>query len=183
MPVPYKKIPYKNTSLRESNLSTFHVLKSQNINDPTCISNHFDRNRKRNRLANFDYSSSRAYFVTICTANREHFFGEIRENKMILNDCGEITQKCWQEIPVHFLNVKLDEFIVMPNHTHGIIRIGNPIDDIFIQSKKKISKKSNLSVIVGSFKSATSKEVHRKIRLNRKKWGGFLTKNYEFSSK
>ncbi|MCF7836435.1 transposase [Candidatus Gracilibacteria bacterium] len=134
-------------------------------------------NRKRTRLAFFDYATGGAYFVTICTENREHFFGEIHDDKMILNDCGKIVVKCWQEIPTHFPDTKLDEFVVMPNHIHGIVRIGNSINgvenavnlenaDVGNGHARSSSKKSNLSAILGSFKSAASKEIHQKIRMD-----------------
>lgn len=83
------------------------------------------RNRKPQRLKSFDYSTDGAYFITICTANRENFFGEIVNGKMVLNACGEIAQKCWQEISNHFTAARLDGFIVMPNHIHGIVWIEN----------------------------------------------------------
>ena len=84
---------------------------------------HPDHNRKRVRLKDYDYSSEGFYCVTICTHNREYLFGEIRENKMVLNALGKIVEQCWLEIPKHFLDVKLDECIVMPNHIHGIVWI------------------------------------------------------------
>ncbi|MFH1947037.1 MAG: hypothetical protein ABIJ23_02685 [Candidatus Magasanikbacteria bacterium] len=80
---------------------------------------------KSTRLANYDYSQPGFYFVTICTKNRRHYFGKITEQKMILNDIGKIIQKYWSEIPQHFENVLTNEFIIMPNHVHGIIEISN----------------------------------------------------------
>lgn len=77
------------------------------------------------RLQNWDYSNDGFYFVTICTKNKQHFFGEIKNQEMILNQFGKIAQKFWQEIPQHFNNTELDEFIIMPNHIHGIIGIKN----------------------------------------------------------
>lgn len=81
---------------------------------------------KSARCHNWDYSSNAAYFVTICTQNREHFFGKIVNQKMILSEIGKIADKFWYEIPNHFPYIKLDAFIVMPNHIHGIIIIDNP---------------------------------------------------------
>ncbi len=75
------------------------------------------------RLRNWDYAGEGMYFVTICTKNRQGYFGNIEKDKMQLSPMGEIVQKCWMEIPVHFPFVTLDEFIVMPNHIHGIIII------------------------------------------------------------
>lgn len=83
------------------------------------------KQRKSNRLKNFDYSSSGWYFVTICTQNRECLFGNIIDNHMVLNKYGKIINKYFLEIPKHYNNVELDEFIIMPNHIHGIIVIRN----------------------------------------------------------
>ncbi len=88
-------------------------------------SSHPDRDRKLPRLKDFDYANDGAYFITICTANRENIFGEIQNNKMVLNESGRVAEKCWREIPDHFPNAKLDEFVVMPNHVHGLIWIEN----------------------------------------------------------
>lgn len=80
------------------------------------------------RLQNWDYGWNSAYFVTICTANRELFFGDIMDDKMNLSEIGEITDKYWLEIPEHFPFVKLDVHVVMPNHIHGIVIIDKPDD-------------------------------------------------------
>ncbi len=83
------------------------------------------RRRKPNRLRNFDYSQSGWYFITICVRDRTSLFGEIKNGEMILNEFGEIVEKCWREIPNHFPDAALDEYVVMPNHTHGIIIVTN----------------------------------------------------------
>jgi len=80
-------------------------------------------NRKSIRLRGYDYAQEGLDFITICCQNKEHLFGEILNGEMILNECGEIAQKCWQEIPEHFPNVELHDFVIMPNHVHGIIEI------------------------------------------------------------
>lgn len=80
-------------------------------------------NRRSIRLKNYNYSQSGAYFITICTNKRECLFGKIINGEMILNEYGKIVKNCWLEIPQHFPNVELDEFIIMPNHIHGIIVI------------------------------------------------------------
>lgn len=83
------------------------------------------KHRKSNRLRNFDYSTSGYYYVTICTKERQEYFGNIINNKMVLNVYGEIVEYHWLEIPKHFPNIELNEFIIMPNHVHGIIIIQN----------------------------------------------------------
>ncbi len=75
------------------------------------------------RLKGYDYASPGAYFVTICTQNREHFFGGIEGENMQLSDMGKIAENIWRKIPDHFVNMTLDEFVVMPNHVHGVIHI------------------------------------------------------------
>ncbi len=65
------------------------------------------------------------YFVTVCTNNHHFLFGHIAEDRMILNNAGRFVNKCWLEIPEHFPHVALDEFIIMPNHIHGIIIIND----------------------------------------------------------
>ena len=79
--------------------------------------------RRSTRLKGYDYSRPGFYFVTICTKNRQHLFGEIMNNVMHLNDAGKMVLNCWLEIPGHYSNVKLHEFIIMPNHIHGILEI------------------------------------------------------------
>lgn len=74
-------------------------------------------------LKNYDYSSAGAYFVTIVAWQRECLFGEVVNGEMRLSRYGEIVQKWWNEIPIHFPNVELGPFVIMPNHVHGIIFI------------------------------------------------------------
>ena len=75
------------------------------------------------RLKNYNYSQNGAYFITICTKNREHWFGKIVNSKRQLSKIGKQVETCWFDIPHHFPFVKLGEFVVMPNHIHGIIII------------------------------------------------------------
>jgi REP element-mobilizing transposase RayT len=77
------------------------------------------------RLQNWDYRWNAPYFVTICTQNREHYFGEIINHKMQLSKQGVLADVFWYEIKNHAENVDLDEFIVMPNHIHGILILNN----------------------------------------------------------
>ena len=84
--------------------------------------------RRSIRLQGYDYSSRGAYFITICTQNRQCLFGEIDEGKMRLTPLGKIVKEQWNEIPSRFTGIAMDEFIVMPNHIHGIINIvGAPL--------------------------------------------------------
>lgn len=78
------------------------------------------------RLQNWDYRSRGAYFITICTANREHYFGEIENGKMKLSSLGVIADIFWHEIPARKPFIKLGEYVIMPNHIHGILIVGEP---------------------------------------------------------
>lgn len=73
------------------------------------------------RLRGYDYSSAGAYFVTICIQGRECLFGEVIDGVVVLNDAGRMVEVAWRALPGRFAQVTVDEFIVMPNHVHGII--------------------------------------------------------------
>ena len=81
------------------------------------------QNRRSIRLRGYDYSQAGAYFVTLCTHNRQCLFGEMVDGKMQLNEAGRVVENCWNDIPLHFPHVELDEWVIMPNHVHGILSI------------------------------------------------------------
>ncbi|MDJ0588630.1 MAG: hypothetical protein QNJ72_01370 [Pleurocapsa sp. MO_226.B13] len=82
--------------------------------------------RKYTRLKNYNYAANGYYFVTICTHQKQCFFGNVINGKMQLSTVGKIAQQYWLEIPQHSKHTYLDEFIIMPNHVHGIIIIDRP---------------------------------------------------------
>ena len=130
------------------------------------------------RLQSWNYGSNGSYFITICTKNREHFFGEIANGEMQLNELGQLAEKYWMEIPNHFPFVELGNFVVMPNHTHGILII-DKMDTINVELQcnvsttndttnatnkneqmAKISPQSGtISTIIRSYKSVVSKNA------------------------
>ena len=110
-------------------------------------------NRKRNRLKYYDYSNVGWYYVTICTKDHQRYFGKIKKDKMILNEVGNIVDKYFQEIPDHFPNVELDEYIIMPNHIHGII-INNTVGD---ENLHPLQHNTNLSNVIKGFKIGVTK--------------------------
>ena len=158
----------------------------------------YDPNKKSRasmRLKGYDYSQAGWYFITINTKSHKHYFGKVVDGKMILNQAGEIARQAWLEIPDHHDRVILDEFVVMPNHVHGIIilkennnakqeptntrvaalRATPPTSqstDLPLQvdnpnlSKKMSSlspKAGSIPVIIRSYKSAVSKDIHKTI--------------------
>lgn len=82
-----------------------------------------NKQRKSIRLPHYDYTQNGMYYITICTHERMHYFGEIVDGKMFINNVGKIATECWVDIPKHFPFVELDEFVIMPNHVHGILTI------------------------------------------------------------
>lgn len=95
------------------------------------------------RLKGYDYSSPGAYFITIVTKNRKCYFGDVENGKMILNEFGKIVNNYWKQIPKHFSYVILDEYIVMPNHIHGIL---------ILDEFKTLKKRQPVGVIINQFK-------------------------------
>jgi putative transposase len=117
------------------------------------------------RLGNQDYAANGLYFITICTDKRRHFFGNIQELEMQLSDIGKIAEQFWLEISNHFQQTRLDAFVIMPNHVHGIIII-DKLDNDNVTSHPNISDESNqfgglkpgsLQTIIHSYKSAITR--------------------------
>ena len=81
------------------------------------------KNRKANRMREYDYSQAGYYFVTICTQNRKELFGEIIDGRMIANAAGKMVKETWDELSRFYEGIRTDQFQIMPNHVHGIIAI------------------------------------------------------------
>ena len=132
--------------------------------------------RQSIRLKNYNYAANGYYFVTICTHEKYCFFGDVVKGKMQLSAVGKIARQYWLEIPQHSKHTYLDEFIIMPNHVHGIIIIDNPDSRVvpwydptwnnptvdgesdLSQTMSQLSPKSGtLSVIVRSYKSSVTR--------------------------
>jgi putative transposase len=75
------------------------------------------------RVKGYDYSQAGGYYITIVSSSREYLFGEVVESKMVLNRFGQIAKTQWERLPRRFHHIALGEFVVMPNHIHGIIFI------------------------------------------------------------
>lgn len=130
------------------------------------------------RLKNWDYSNRGVYYITICTANRECFFGTVTNDEMIYSEIGQIVEKEWiKTLEIRpDMNLELGEFVVMPNHFHGVLFIGNNefncrvamhrdstdekiTNDIYKNEFGPQSK--NLSSIIRGFKSAVTLQAKR----------------------
>ncbi|MBZ4660580.1 MAG: hypothetical protein JG766_2503 [Desulfacinum sp.] len=86
-------------------------------------SDHTRHRRRPMRLPGYDYSRPGAYFVTLCTHRKIPLFGRVEDGRMVLNAAGRVAERCWLDIPGHFPQVRLDQYVVMPNHLHGILWI------------------------------------------------------------
>ena len=84
--------------------------------------------RRSIRLKDFDYSSPGGYFLSICVRRKKCLFGQVADYEMRLNDAGQMIQSWWLRLPGKFRSTELGEYIVMPNHFHGTIIIGDPAD-------------------------------------------------------
>ncbi len=116
------------------------------------------RERKKLRLQGYDYSSDNLYYVTSCTQNRIHHFGEIENKKMILNANGEIALRQWIWLTEQYKYAISHAFVVMPNHIHAILEINGNVGngrDRSLQPKIK-----SLSELMGAYKTTTSKQIH-----------------------
>jgi REP element-mobilizing transposase RayT len=83
-----------------------------------------DRHHRRSiRLKGYDYASPGAYFVTMCSYEKECIFGEVADGSVRLNEIGKLVEQTWLATPTIRPNVSLDEYVVMPNHLHGIVII------------------------------------------------------------
>ena len=79
--------------------------------------------RRSFRLQDYDYGQPGFYYITICTEDRKAMLGNVVNGEMCLNNAGSVAQSVWLSLPQRFSHVKLDQYIVMPNHLHGIIEL------------------------------------------------------------
>ena len=124
-----------------------------------------NKNRQSIRLRGYDYSQSGAYFVTICTQNKKCFFGNIINEEMVLNDSGRMIKMIWDELPINYPGINIDEFQIMPNHVHGIIIIDKGAAGL------------SLPDIVHRFKSLTTARYIRGVK--QKQWPPFPGKLWQ----
>jgi REP element-mobilizing transposase RayT len=103
--------------------------------------------RRSIRLKGYNYAQAGRYFVTFCVKDREHFFGEIINDEMYLNDAGIMIEKWYLELENKFPKIRCHEYVVMPNHFHAIVQIVNGADDD--PNVSGILGESNVSGILG----------------------------------
>lgn len=142
--------------------------------------------RKSIRLKGYDYSQAGLYFITICCQDRAHLYGYIENSKMILNDAGKMIDNEWLKLPERFKNIRLHQYVVMPNHFHAILEIvGNTVgatlvvapNDTVAQNEQTTEKGQPQGIaptekpktvgdIVGAFQSIVTVEYIRGVKQN-----------------
>jgi len=111
--------------------------------------------RRSIRLKHYDYSLAGLYFITICAQNRACLFGDIKNDCLFLNDAGLMIEQQWENLVLRFYNIVLHQFVVMPNHFHGIIEItikesGQP------RGIGPTGKRNSIGEMIGAFKSLST---------------------------
>jgi putative transposase len=134
--------------------------------------------RRSIRLPGYDYTQAGAYYITICTHRRECLFGDVIDGRMCLSRLGKVVAARWKAIPRTFRHVELDEWVVMPDHVHGVIWIVDHGDDVSAVSvdaasavdaplprtddgRPRGAAPGSVGAIVGNVKSVGSRRINR----------------------
>ena len=124
--------------------------------------------RRSIRLKGYDYSQGGAYFVTIVAQGRLCLFGDVVDGEMRANDAGEMVWRVWDGMPGRFPSIEMDEFVVMPNHVHGVIIIRQSLGSLVGgQGDSGVQRDTGATTVgdvVGAFKSLTTVEYGRGVR-------------------
>ncbi|HEY2461109.1 MAG TPA: transposase [Candidatus Acidoferrum sp.] len=136
--------------------------------------------RRSIRIAGADYTEAGGYFVTICAANRGEIFGKIKDGRIRLSRLGELVRTCWVQIPEHFANVEIKEFVVMPNHLHGIIGLNaRSVDGLRLTARGTVAGNArpknaerfqkpvegSIPTIVRAFKAAVTRRAKQELKI------------------
>jgi putative transposase len=135
------------------------------------MSNPGGRGRRSIRLPGYDYSQPGYYFVTICSYRRRAVFGEIKDGGLVLSEEGVIVREAWSRTEMLRSEIELDEFVIMPNHLHGIVIITKQQSDLQVgaqgpaplqcHSPRAPSQRQarSLGSLVGRFKGSVTRQV------------------------
>ncbi|MBI2934295.1 MAG: transposase [Chloroflexi bacterium] len=115
--------------------------------------------RRSLRLKEYDYSQSGAYFVTLCTYERESLFRRIVDYEMKMNAYGVIADECWRDLPSHYPGVSLDVVVVMPNHLHGIVWLSDEQKDE-ARTDAARTKQIALPEVIRGFKTFSARKLN-----------------------
>ena len=118
------------------------------------------------RRQGYDYAGGGMYFITICTHNKECLFGGIRDGVMHLNVFGNIADTCWKEIPQHFSHAALHEFVIMPNHIHGVLVLDENAEKVGARHCRATTPQfgvtipGGLAAVIGAYKSIVARRIN-----------------------
>lgn len=119
-------------------------------------------NRRSIRLKGYDYSQKGIYFITLCCQDKQHFFGEIQNGNMILNELGEIIKEEWEKTPLIRTNISLGAYIIMPDHFHAILHIDQQITNKEDYTPNQFKSPSQtIGAIIRGFKGATTIRIKK----------------------
>jgi len=107
------------------------------------------------RLSVWDYSADGTYFVTVCADARAHFFGEVVDGHIRLNDAGNIVADTWRWLSPQYTYVVLDQWCVMPNHLHGTLVLTSSNGDAIVTRRKPVGR------LIGAFKTVSTKQINQ----------------------
>jgi len=114
--------------------------------------------KKSLRLKNYDYGKNGLYFITICAKNSQHLFGRIFNGEMELNSAGEMVERIWSKIPCFYKGFLLHDFVVMPNHFHGVIEISFTDEKRTTTRGLSLQKQLTIPEIIHRFKTLTTRK-------------------------
>ncbi len=106
------------------------------------------------RHASHDYTSPGHYFITVCTTRRRPIFGWLESDGVHLSKPGAVALAAWHDLLNHHEAIQLDEFVVMPDHVHGIVTLTNA-------SQGVVARRPSLGAVVGGFKSCAARQINR----------------------
>lgn len=127
------------------------------ISEPSSL------HRRSIRMSGYDYREEGGYFVTMLVSRRRHAFGRVKNGVVRLSPYGQIAQDCWIALPHHFSHVVLDEFVVMPNHFHGILRfVTTPVGAQHAAPLRLTPHVTpgSLGAVIRSYKSAVTRQTN-----------------------
>jgi putative transposase len=122
-----------------------------------------EHHRRSIRLQHYDYSTAGAYFITICTHKLQCILGHVADGEMKLNEYGIIAENEWIRTATLRSNLMLEQYVIMPNHLHGIIIIMQDLKGVsqYAPTKEFRSPEKTIGAIIRGFKSATTKQINK----------------------
>ena len=116
--------------------------------------------RRSVRLKGYDYASPGAYFVTLCTHERQSLLGQVNEGEMHLSAYGLTVRACWEDLPRHYPGLELDAFVVMPTHVHAILVLTQTGEEG--RAAAAPSARYPLSEVIRGFKTYSARRINKR---------------------